>query len=118
MGGRERRKKMLGEKMEEYILEQLKGKDVVIKELQERVKQLEYDNKCAYERENEIKDALTAVGRELVFVILRNGDEYIKIRNDDWNSLRYERREVLTLRPYIKNVRDERKKEQEEEEEQ
>ena len=107
---------MLGEKMEEYILEQLKGKDVVIKELQERVKQLEYDNKCAYEWEKEAKNALTAVGRELVFVILRDGSEYIKVRGDDWNSLPYERREVLMLKPYIKNVRDERGKEQEEEE--
>lgn len=107
---------MLGEKMEEYILEQLKGKDAVIKELQERVKQLEYDNKCAYEWEKEVKNALTAVGRELVLVIPQDGDEYIKVRDNDWSTLRYERREVLTLKPYIKNVKDERKKEEEEEE--
>ena len=106
---------MLGEKLEEYILEQLKEKDVVIKELQERVKQLEYDNKCAYEWEEEAKDALTAAGRELVLVILRDGSEYIKVRDDDWNKLQYGSREVLTLKPYIKNVIDERKKEQEEE---
>lgn len=100
---------MLGEKMEEYILDQLKGKDAVIKELQDRVKRLEWDVEHARDWEEELKRALKAVGRDVELVIQQDGEEYIKPRKDDWNTQQYETRDLLTLKPYIGLVRDERK---------
>ncbi len=106
---------MLGEKMEEYILDQLKGKDAVIKELQDRVKRLEWDVKHARDWEEELKSALKALGREVELIIQEDGEEYIRPRKNDWITQKYETRDLLTLRAYIKTVRDERKEQQRDE---
>ena len=100
---------MLGEKMEEYVLDLLKAKDAEIKELQDRVRSLEIDVRYANNWEEELKNALKAVGRDVELVIQQDGEEYIKPRSDHWNTRQYTTRDLLTLKPYIGIVIDERK---------
>ena len=100
---------MLGEKMEEYVLDLLKAKDAEIQRLNGCIDTLcgKLENEKAMEED--LKSALKAVGRDVELVIQQDGEEYIKPRKDHWSTQQYTTRDLLTLKPYIGIVRDERK---------